>query len=283
MKTNSEILAESLKRVLTGKWFGRILIISILLGAVSNLVNRLIAELFVKYEIQTWFDYLRVKIQALMEGVDCAVPSMAVANQMNGATVFQVFITLVFSGITLFGMTAITLKSAKQEDRNWFRDSFAGFARPLGLAWLGFALMFVVTFWSLFLIIPGVIATYRYSQCWNLKVEHPDWLASRCLSESGRIMMGHKFQRFTLDMTFVLGFLMFMLAFVILERFMPLPDFLSTLVEIVAWPLLLILGMWIAVARAVFYKALPANQDADAQTSSAKIESQTSDPLSVSL
>ena len=54
MKSNKEILRESFKRVLSGKWFWRILIVSTLLGTVNNFANKLIADIFAKYEIQTW-------------------------------------------------------------------------------------------------------------------------------------------------------------------------------------------------------------------------------------
>ena len=283
MKSNREILRESFRRVLSGKWFWRILVVSMLLGTVNNLANQLVDEIFVKYGIQTWFDYLEAKLRALLSGVDCAVPSQAIAMQMNGATAFSVFMALIFGGIALFGMTSVTLKSAKLEDRGWFRDSLAGFARPLGLAWLGFAVMFRVTVLALFFILPGIVASYSYSQCWNIKVENPDWTPSQCIAESRRMMRGNRMQRFTLDMFFVLSTLIVVLAFALVMGFLPASDLVLTVVKLVGFPILLLLGMWLAVARAVFYKALPKESADEVQTSSANMESQTSEPRSVSL
>ena len=281
MKTNREIRSESLKRVLTGKWFWRILIVSILLGSVNDFANKVVAYIFREFEIQTWFDYLIVKLHGLASGVECEVPSRAIAMQMNNATAFMLFTAFIFGGIALFGMTAVVLKSAKQEDRGWFRDSFAGFARPLGLAWLGFLLAVLVTMWSLLLVIPGIVASYSYSQCWNLKVENPDWSAGRCLAESARMMKGHRLQRFRLDMFFVVACLAIM--FPVIAAGSSISGFMTLLLHIIALPLVLLLGMWMSVSRAVFYKALLANSNDDAQTSSASIESQTSEPRSVSL
>ena len=283
MKSNREILRESFRRVLSGKWFWRILVVSMLLGTVNNLANQLVDEIFVKYGIQTWFDYLEAKLRALLSGVDCAVPSQAIAMQMNGATAFSVFMALIFGGIALFGMTSVTLKSAKLEDRGWFRDSLAGFARPLGLAWLGFAVMFRVTVLALFFILPGIVASYSYSQCWNIKVENPDWTPSQCIAASRRMMRGNRMQRFTLDMFFVLSTLIVVLAFALVMGFLPASDLVLTVVKLVGFPILLLLGMWLAVARAVFYKALPKESADEVQTSSANMESQTSEPRSVSL
>ena len=283
MTSNKEILRESFRRVLSGKWFWRILIVSMLLGTVNNLANQLVDEIFVKYGIQTWFDYLEAKLRALLSGVDCAVPSQAIAMQMNGATAFSVFMVLIFGGIALFGMTSVTLKSAKLEDRGWFRDSLAGFARPLGLAWLGFAVMFRVTVLMLFFILPGIVASYSYSQCWNLKVENPDWTPSQCIAESRRMMRGYRVQRFTLDMFFLLSGLLVALAFVIVMKFLPQTESVILWMVRLAYPILILLGMWLAVARAVFYKALPKESADEVQTSSANMESQTSEPRSVSL
>lgn len=283
MKSNREILRESFKRLLSGRWFARILVVSMLLGMVNNMANDLVAYAFSKLEMQTWFDYLETKIKSLLAGVDCAVPSRAVAMQMNEATAFALFIAFIFGGIALFGMTAVTLKSAKLEERGWFRDSLSGFARPLGLAWLGFVLMLRVAILSLLFILPGIAASYSYSQCWNLKVENPDWTPSQCMAESRRMMRGYRVQRFILDMFFLLSGLLVALAFVIVMKFLPQTESVVLWMVWLAYPILILLGMWLAVARAVFYKALPKEPEDDGQTSSANIESQTSEPRSVSL
>ena len=100
--------------------------------------------------------------------------------QLGGlATAFQMFITFIFGGIAVYGITCVVLKAAKEDERGWCRDSMGGFVRPLGVAWLGFVLFVRIFLWSLLLLVPGMIATYSYSQCWNLKVEHPDWGASK--------------------------------------------------------------------------------------------------------
>ena len=261
MKTNRQIRLEALKRVLTGKWFGRILLVMMLLGFINEFANRIVSEVYKACEIQTWFDYLLVKVQSLAAGVDCAIPSRAIMVQMNHSTAFAVFIAFIFSGIALFGTTAVVLKTAKSDENSWFRGSFAGFARPLGLAWLGFLLFVRVALWSLLLVVPGIVASYRYSQSWNIKVEHPDWGASRCIAESSQMMQGYKLQRFFLDMYFLV--IIAVLGIIALAMFELLPN-----IKIVMLPMSLIVGissificMWISVARAVFYTELPKHND----------------------
>ena len=250
MKTNAEIKRESLKRTFTGKWFGRMLLVMALVGFANNLANGLVEYFYRECEVQTWADFLVAKLQALQAGMDYAVPSRAIALQMNYATAFSAFIAFIFGGIAIFGITSVVLKAAKEEDQSWCRDSMGGFARPLGLAWLGLVLFVRVLAWSLLLIVPGVVATYRYSQCWNLKVEHPDWGAAKCLAESCRMMEGRKMQRFMLDLFF------FSIAAPLVGSMlviMPAQDSLLYMLFMFGFAML---NIWMSVARAVFYREL---------------------------
>jgi len=260
MKTNRQIRMESLKRTLTGKWFGRMLAVMTLLGFVSDTANRVLGGMYKSWGIQTWFDFIYSWAIAVREGLEYTVPSRAVLMQMNNSTAFSLFIAFIFGGIALFGTTAVVLKAAKEDDRNWFRDSFAGFARPLGLAWLGFVLFIRVALWSLVLLVPGIVASYRYSQCWNLKVEHPDWSAGRCLAESSRIMNGYKWQRFRLDVCFVIvisAIMFFMYVTSFMAHGQGLIAFIASFATMALAMVAVFVGMWMSVARAIFYKALP--------------------------
>lgn len=265
MKTNREIRLSSLKRVLTGKWFARILFVMMVLGTVNNLVNKILGEVYKSCEIQTWFDFAVAKIAALSEGLEYAVPSRAVATQMNHSTAFALFIAFIFGGIALFGVTSVMLKAARDEERNWLGDAFSGFARPLGLAWLGFVVAVRVVLWSLLLVVPGIVAGYRYSQCWNLKVENPDWSAIKCITESTAMMEGHKAQRFRLDMFFLIIMFVavaFSLLLTAVGRALSLAVIDGFIVPLFMAVFSILVGMWMSVARALFYSALKESSSA---------------------
>ena len=69
--------------------------------------------------------------------------------------------------------------------------------------WL-YVMMFVKIFlWTCLLIIPGFIATIRYSMAPYLLAEHPDWTAKEALEESKRIMKNRKGQYFLLLLSFI--------------------------------------------------------------------------------
>ena len=262
MTSNREIRRESLARTFAGRWFWRMLLVTMLVGFVNNLANELVDVAYRECQVQTWADYFVAKVQAMQSGMDYAVPSRAVAMQMNYATAFSAFIAFIFGGIMMFGVTCVVLKNAKDDESGWCRDSMGGFARPLGVAWLGFVLAVRVALWSLLLVVPGVVATYRYSQCWNLKVEHPDWGAAKCLGESSRMMEGRKMQRFFLDLYFVglaVALCVAMLAFIAVFAAGGMSGLVEVLALMAATPCLVVLGLWMSVARAVFYRELKAS------------------------
>ena len=57
--------------------------------------------------------------------------------------------------------------------------------------------------WSLLFVIPGIIASIRYSQAFYVMVDHPEYSANQCLEESKRLMMGNKGRYFYLTLTFI--------------------------------------------------------------------------------
>ena len=78
-------------------------------------------------------------------------------------------------------------------------DAFGMFFRVIWLYILEGVFIFL---WSLLFIIPGFIAFYRYRQALYLLLEHPEMSALQCISESKRIMAGHKGELFVMDLSF---------------------------------------------------------------------------------
>ena len=90
-------------------------------------------------------------------------------------------------------------------------DAFGNFLRILWLSVLQSVFIFL---WSLLLIVPGIIAAYRYSQAIYLLLDDPDKSAMTCLQESKQLTMGHKFELFLLDLSFLGWQLLALLPFV---------------------------------------------------------------------
>lgn len=57
--------------------------------------------------------------------------------------------------------------------------------------------------WTLLFIIPGIIATYRYAMAPFIQAEHPEYSASESIAASKKMMSGHKWELFCLDLSFI--------------------------------------------------------------------------------
>ena len=79
-------------------------------------------------------------------------------------------------------------------------DGFGFFPKVIALNLLEAVLIFL---WSLLLVVPGVIAHYRYSQAIYLLIDDPTKSPVQCLRESRRMMAGHKMELFELDLSFL--------------------------------------------------------------------------------
>lgn len=78
-------------------------------------------------------------------------------------------------------------------------------------------LVFVFTFlWTLLFIIPGIIAAISYSMVFFIAVDKEDLTAKETITESKRIMQGHKLDFFILQLSFIGWILLACLTFGIL-------------------------------------------------------------------
>ncbi len=77
---------------------------------------------------------------------------------------------------------------------------FSIFGRAL---WLRVLIGLKVFAWSLLLVVPGIIAAYRYAMAPYLVAENPDITASDAIEQSKQIMYGKKWSLFCLHFSFI--------------------------------------------------------------------------------
>lgn len=89
-------------------------------------------------------------------------------------------------------------------DNRLTNNSFSlGFGNWLHVVW-GMILSTIYMFlWTLLLIIPGIIKSYSYALTPYILVEHPEMSANEAIEESMRLMDGHKFDLFYLQLSFI--------------------------------------------------------------------------------
>lgn len=95
----------------------------------------------------------------------------------------------------------ITRKTVKADNFESLIDGLK--ENPLDQMVLGLLHMLFVALWTLLLIIPGIVKSYAYSMAYYIKIDHPEYSPKQALDESVRLMRGHKWQLFVLDLSFI--------------------------------------------------------------------------------
>lgn len=139
-----------------------------------------------------------------------------------------------------------------------YRLNFEGFSM-FGKAFVLFLLYSVKIFlWSLLFGIPGIIAAYRYSQCFYLRVEHPDWTATECINESKRLMRGNKAKLFCLQLSFIGWYFLAGFAVGIITYF-EVPGILGVIILIIGSIPTVIVDLYCNTALTAFYEIVTGN------------------------
>lgn len=111
-------------------------------------------------------------------------------------------IVLLIGGAVSVGLCRYNLALLDRQGRSmgtlW--TGFQSFGKALGLRLL--VLIFTVL-WTLLFIIPGVIASYRYSMAFFVLAEDPEIGVREALNVSKRMMSGNKWRLFCLNLSFI--------------------------------------------------------------------------------
>jgi len=108
----------------------------------------------------------------------------------------------IISGAIELGLAAFFINLAEKKDLI-FEDAFSGFKnfiKALGVTFF-WSLFFIL--WSLLLIIPGIIATIRYSQAYFILKDNPTISVLDTLKQSSEMMHGYKTDYFLLQLSFI--------------------------------------------------------------------------------
>jgi len=84
-----------------------------------------------------------------------------------------------------------------------FEDAFSGFKNSFTALGVTFFWSLFCILWSLLLIIPGIIATIRYSQAYFILKDNPTISVLDTLKQSSEMMQGYKNDYFLLQLSFI--------------------------------------------------------------------------------
>lgn len=125
-----------------------------------------------------------------------------------GTTIYAYII----AGPLSIGLCRVYLGMSKGVKANFgtFFSGFKCFWKSLGL----YLLVIIFTLlWTLLFIIPGIIKVYSYSQAFYILAENPEMSPLECIKESQRLMKGHKWEFFVLELSFILWSLLTSVTF----------------------------------------------------------------------
>lgn len=183
-----EIILQNLKTVLIGA------LLLVLLTAVFSVISGRL--------MQPTLDAMTHQYQLMLQGKD--VSSYAIQRaaysqprEMMISYLFQWLLMIVEFGFMLFLFNVIRGKAAS------YGNLLDGFAIWWKILLLRLVMGFFVFLWSLLLVVPGIIAAYRYRMAPFLLLTHPEYGIMDCIRESKVRMNGYKMAFFVLDLSFL--------------------------------------------------------------------------------
>lgn len=120
----------------------------------------------------------------------CYTLIMAIASEITSPLIGAILLAPVTAG-----WTGICLGAVRKESINWkmLFSRFDGYGR---FAWgVGRVTLFTIL-WGLLLIIPGIIASLRYSLFMFLMLDEPDLEAKAAMEKSAELIKGYKWRYF---------------------------------------------------------------------------------------
>jgi len=116
------------------------------------------------------------------------------------------------------GFISYCMKINRKQDTE-VKDIFNGFLFLAKIILILIITSVLIFLWSLLLIIPGIVAIYKYKLAYYILLDDPKKTALQCITESKQMMSGHKLDLFLIELSF-LGWYVLDLAIILLT---PLP------------------------------------------------------------
>ena len=93
-----------------------------------------------------------------------------------------------------------------------FGHAFSGWGHGWRMGWIVTVKYTYVMLWMLLLYVPDLVKTLAYAMTEYIAVDHPDWSANQCITESRRLMDGHKWRYFCLNLSFFGWFILLIIV-----------------------------------------------------------------------
>lgn len=133
------------------------------------------------------------------------VLAVLVVGAVLGASSFIFIGPFLLLGPLAIGLCSYTLHLVRNtEQKNKVDSLLDGFRGPIvNHILVGFLVELFTALWSMLFVIPGIVKAIAYSQSFYIAIEHPEYDANTCITESRKMMNGHKWEYFCLQLSFL--------------------------------------------------------------------------------
>lgn len=169
------------------------------------------------------------------------------------------FISFIYS-VSIFGPAAVGIfaycvATVREPETPSPTLAFSGFENVLRSFSLGFQMMVRILLWALLLVIPGIIAAYRYCMAPMILRDRPDLSPTECIEESKRIMNGNKGKLFITQLSLIGWIILAGIPLGIAQQNDNGAPWFTLIILVCYIPTLFVLG-YADVIEAVFYQEL---------------------------
>ncbi|MBD3922009.1 DUF975 family protein [Paenibacillus sp. PR3] len=134
-----------------------------------------------------------------------AIPSVILAFLGLFSHSMQVagnIMSYLLAGMIALGSAGFFLAIARHQ-RPPATSIYQGFNFPVKAFLLYILILIFTVLWTLLLIIPGIIATFRYSMAYYILADNPGMSPLEAIRRSKQMMAGNKWRMFVLQLTFI--------------------------------------------------------------------------------
>lgn len=169
------------------------------------------------YRLNKWNNVLVMFLYMLIAGGGSGILSGVMTGFMAAADVddttapaFMLVLYILCFGVTIFGVNVLAMglldwyRKAIHREKTGVEPLFDGFSQKyMENVLTMFLKNLFIGLWSMLFIVPGIVKTYSYAMTEYIKMENPDVSASQAIDISKRMMNGHKWDLFVLDLSFL--------------------------------------------------------------------------------
>ena len=107
-----------------------------------------------------------------------------------------------FTSLVTYGLCAAFLSVVRTKAMRF--ENLFDYFKNLGPVFIANLLTMIFTFlWSLLFLIPGIVKSYSYAMTNYILIDNPNLGGNDAITESRKMMNGHKLDLFLLDLSFI--------------------------------------------------------------------------------